>query len=251
MKILPITARDISTPYSVSSEEPARVQVAANRTISVSRSIAHHMLMTLTLIPYRYLIYSRLDLQPEIEANRLPADKGRQLATFLNQNASFLVPVFNNRPNPFINSIIPITVAIEANISDYEVEVDVADGLFPGQYIRFENKAKLYQIASVNSLQLKITLVNPLRSKVPLGTKIITAETLYDGTVFNGVLGAFVNSDFGVSLQKVENGVLAEIGPLSLKENLMVDASYFPGTGVMLNTSTDNLNIAGQQGSIS
>ena len=208
---LPITDRDIITPYVVAAEEPAAVSVALNNTVRVVRSIAHRFVATLTLRPYRALIYEH---DAATISGELPADQGQKIATFLAKNPSFQMPVFNNRPNP---NTAGVTTSGANVVNDYTINV-TSDIFFIGQYIRFNGFTKLYQIADVGVGT--ITLAQPLRHAVSSLTPIIYKETYDNGTTFNGVMGTFTNLDFGLPLQRVEGGVLMEIGPLNLVETL-------------------------------
>ena len=238
---LPITAEDIITPYELDAEEPSTVLVAANNTVLVNRSLSHHMRMVLTLKPYSIRIYDNPLNQPTITADTLTADRGLAINAFLMRYPSFFVPIYNNRPNPNLSLSQTVSLVREHKAGEYLLDVNGVEGLFVGQYIQFNIASKVYQIAAIYEGLSQIDLAKPLRYNYNNGATIRTSGTLYNNEDFNGVMAAFTNKDFGLPVQVTEDGVLMQIGPLELLE----DVGLLSGTkagGAYLGVSVPAIN---------
>ena len=214
MATLPITIRDIVTPFSLNSEENVTISTATNRTMVIGRSISSQWSLLLNLKPYRMQVYTQTP-QPDYSSTPLTSDRFHAISSFLAREPVFKVPIYNNRPNE-----LPPTpaVTLTAEVGERDVSVTFRTDFRVGQYIRFSGFNKMYQVAAINPTN--ITLTQALRQRVTAGTAIIYSETDYNGDAFNGVLCNFLNMDFGSVLHGIDNGVLGTIGPIKLREFL-------------------------------
>ena len=79
------------------------------------------------------------------------------------------------------------------------------------------SKDKLYQVRLHNANSL--TLSQPLSHNVSINDQVYYSAQL-SGQWFSGVFGKFYNEDFGNPVNRTEDGIIGNIGPLSLKEKL-------------------------------
>lgn len=214
MAALPISYRDIITPYNIYGEEKVGVTSSANNRIYVARQGGYRYRMQLTLRPFTLLKGS-------------DGVKFETIKIHLMEFPSFSVPMFNTVSNEITGTPEVLASATTGlnGVSDNQVKMDGATytGDFqPGQYIQFSNKNKVYQVRSYDNIDNIITLVQPLRQNLESGgTVYLNYQALdYDNASFNGVMGEFVNEDFGESVSRIEDGVLARINTLALVENL-------------------------------
>jgi hypothetical protein len=200
MALLPITMLDIITPYMVASEETITMVTAANRKQAVVRSLSHQFTMKLQLKPINVRTHS---------------SRYYELITFLTKNSSFEVPIMNLFDNTVTGTI---TVSGSHVVGDDSISCNNSSLFQPGQFIRFSNKSKLYQVQYASGGLLYLS--HGLRHAVPNATTITYADTYYDSTALNGVRATFINDDFGSVYGSIEDGVLGTFATLTLKEDL-------------------------------
>ena len=201
MSNLPINKSDIVTPFNISASENVDIVTAANNKTSLARRGGFHYLLTMGIRPYNVI-----------------RDKDNakywSISTFLNRYPFFYVPLYNLVAPTVTGSV----TTGGGDIGSTQLTIS-AGGFRPGMFIKFEGKDKIYQIASAGSS--KITLAHPLVATVSSGTSVIYKETnTVDGELMNGIYGKFINEDFGNPVNRIEDGILGKIGPLSLKEKL-------------------------------
>lgn len=211
MSYLPITMRDIVTPFNISSGESASLVNTASNKASFVRNGGFHFTLTMGIRPYNLRVG---------EQNK----RYWEIVTYLSANPFFKVPLINMYRAPIYDTAPQITVNGEHLPGDNTVSVtSTSEKLYPGTFIRFSNKDKVYQVLSHPSGSNTVTLSHPLAAKVPAGTELIYDEAdqfLNDGTMLQGVYGKFLNEDFGNPVNRIEDGIIGNIGPLSLKEKL-------------------------------
>jgi len=201
MSNLPINKSDIITPFNISASENVDIVTAANNKTSLARRGGFHYLLTMGIRPYSVI-------------KDKDNEKYWSIVTFLNRYPFFYVPLYN-----LIEPTVTGSVSTGGgSIGDTQLTVS-AGGFRPGMFIKFAGKDKIYQIAVAGSST--ITLAHPLVATVPNGTSVIYKETnTVDGLQMNGIYGKFINEDFGNPVNRIEDGILGRIGPLSLKEKL-------------------------------
>ena len=219
MAALPFPYTDIITPYNVWGEESSSILQSINQRVYVTRRGGYRYKMTLSLRPYTLLSEddsAQFDL----------------LRTFLTKYPQFSVPMLNNQLNTFDDLGVPVTVEDMTGDDTYNVpgayKVRIpgtgwSGQFYPGQYIKFSDKDKVYQVEEQNGQD--IVLAQRLRQTLnPVGINP-AADIIYEeadgiNLPFNGVMCGMVNEDFGYSNGQVTDGVLGQIGPLSLIENI-------------------------------
>ena len=212
MAALPISVRDIITPYSVYPEQKATVVPAANNRVYVTSQGGYRYRMTLNVRPFTVL---RQEDSIAFEALRI----------HLARAARFEVPMINLVPNGITpGSTLTVTPLVNHNgpgMYDVNIAEGESFGTFGhGQYIQFSNRSKAYQIFSHTGNNIK--LIHPLRHNlIDGGTTTINYAALdANNTPFNGIMGSFVNEDFGNVATTIDSGVLAKVNQLSLIESV-------------------------------
>lgn len=210
MAALPIGYRDIITPYNVFSEEKTFLTTSANNRVYVARAGG-----------YRYRV--ALNIRPFTLLKQSDSDQFELIRIHLAKYPFFSVPIFNTIVNEVSGTVLVDQAAPSGynSVGDYDVKLTATPtGSFkPGQYIRFANKNKVYQVESHSGTD--ITLVQRLRQNLLVGDDELYYDELdYNGDSFNGVMGDFLNEDFGNAIAGVQDGVLGRINTLSLIENL-------------------------------
>jgi hypothetical protein len=201
MATLPISWRDIATPYQLLSQEDPSVLMAGDRTPTVVRQGSHSLALTLSLIPM-----NQQQRGETIEA----------LEAFLDANPVFELPLVNKRASVTTGTY---TVTAIRNVGDYTVPVGGgAAGFQVGQMVRFNGKGKVYKVADFSPGL--ITLSKPLRQSLSIGQAVIYSEVDGAGAAFDGVLGSFTNLDFGNTAPRVESSIINYFGPMRLVESL-------------------------------
>lgn len=201
MATLPISWRDIATPYQLLNEERADFLQAADNTPTVVRQGGARFALALSLVPMSEVSRS-LDIET-IEA-------------FLDAEPVFDVPLVNKRASQTSGTY---TVNAIRSVGDLTIPVVAgAGGFHVGQLIRFNGKGKVYRVRSFSGGT--ITLTKPLRQSLSLGQAVIHAETDGAGAAFDGVLGNFTNLDFGNTAPRVEDSIINYFGPMRLVESL-------------------------------
>jgi len=203
MAFLPIYISDIVTPYNIGVNEAADLVIAANNKSSIVRRAGYY---------YSAVIGIK---DRNMRAN---ADSFWRIVSFMAANPKFSVPLHNMQAsNVRPEQVVNVTVLAPVNAKSLTIS-SISERFNPGQYIKFANKPKLYQVLShVGNI---LSLMQPLSAAVPASTRIIFKETGYDGEVFNGIMGEFLNEDFGIPNYKIEDGLIGSIGPLTLREVL-------------------------------
>ena len=208
MAELPISIRDIITPYDLFGEEVAEVYQSSNNRVYVARGGG-----------YRYSL--NLNIKPMSILSTTESVKFETVRAFLTKNPQMEIPIFNVVPNTVTGTATCQADAIHGQPGAYTVKINAGSyggGPFQtGQYVTFGVKAKIYQIESYSAEIL--TLVQRLRHTVTAGDVIGYAGN-FGGVDFNGIVGGFVNQDFGNRTARIEGGILGQIGPLSLIENI-------------------------------
>jgi len=223
MAALPIRLRDIVTPYLVWGEEKADIISAANNRLYVTRGGGYRYRIRLNIRPFNILAQ---DQQVRFEA----------LRAFLTKYPQFSVPIINTVPNNVSDAglyNIDTPDGTHNEVGGYTVKVPASSwstlGQFnPGQYIKFSDKAKVYQVESQNSNI--ITLTQRIRNKLDGSENIIFQEPIapsvnyfgiqWSNENFNGVMCDVVNEDFGNPSGSVEDGILGNINTLVLLESI-------------------------------
>ncbi len=201
MAKLPISWRDIATPYQPRHEEEVDVLQAADRSPTIVRQGSHSVSLALSLVPM-----NQLQRGADIEA----------LATFLDTYPVFQVPLVNKNPSATSGTY---TVSVIRNVGDLTVPVvGGAGGFHVGQGIRFLGKGKVYKVADFTAGT--ITLNKPLRQNLSAGQEVVYAETDARAETFDGVNGTFTNLDFGLTAPRVEDAIINYFGPIRLLESL-------------------------------
>lgn len=212
MAKLPIEMRDIVTPYNISANESADMVVTANNKTSFVRRGGRFFSIKIGIRPFNLRVASQ-------------ADRYWRIVTFLNSNPSFEVPIHNMMENEFFNTTTTVDGAFSVNTQVLTIDTDSSSKQFkPGQYIRFANKSKLYQVSSHSGTAL--TLTQPLSQSLSNNTQIESTETVSDslhpmnGVKLNGLWVTAYNEDFGNPQNRIEGGIMGNIGPLTLREAL-------------------------------
>ena len=213
MSYLPIAKRDIVTPFNIAAGESASLVVTANNKASLVRQGGFHYSLTMGIRPYNLLVDSQNYTYWDV-------------VTFLNTEPYFYVPIFNMRETEIFAAAPTITtVGTHApGVQTITIAGYGANSFRPGEFIKLGNKNKIYQVRSHAGNQL--SLAQPLLSDLPTGSAVIYKETLsqvghpMNGVAFSGVFGYFINEDFGNPINRIEDGIIGNIGPLKLKEKL-------------------------------
>jgi len=210
-QILPITLGDIITPYNISPIEAADIVVAASGRSTVVRRGGFVFAAQLNIKPINILS----------SANRF-----WEIVTFLNSNAIFTIPCHNIAPSG-VPSGVNVQVAAIASVGEVAIEVNTTGYTFnPGQYIKFDTgHTKLYQVMAhqVGATDV-ITLSQPLVQNLTTSNRVVfeaqpTTE-YYGNTPLDGVMGLFINEDYGSPQHRIEDGILGRVNPLALREKV-------------------------------
>jgi len=221
MSTLPITKRDIVTPFNISMGESASLVTTASNKSSFARQGGFHYALTMGIRPYNL----RVDSQNY---------RYWDIVTFLAGSPFFYVPIFDMVESEVYkwNDQGVITVEDDEPVlpgdNTLRISLNVNEARFrPGQFIKIGEKDKLYQVRSHAGTSL--TLSQPVVSTVNNGDRVRYSQVnpagmpedhpLY-GVRINGVYGKFLNEDFGNPVNRIEDGIIGNIGPLSLKEKL-------------------------------
>jgi len=209
MALLPISKKDITTPYNVSTEEAAELVITSSNRASVARRGGFCFSMVMGVRPYNLL---------------QDKDNTRywSIATTLARYPYLQIPIYNIIASPGFNPKLTnlpfLTVSIAALPGDSEVVLtnDVSSALRVGQFISFGDKSKVYQVARID--KSKIELSHPLVQHVPQLEPLNYMCKDYYGNNVDGVMGYFVNEDFGNPVCSIDDGILGNIGPLKFRE---------------------------------
>ena len=205
MAALPIYFEDIITPYHINLNETTSLVVAANSKARMIRTGSQYFSVEMGIKPRNL---------------RFSADTFWRIATFLQSEPIFEVPMHNMQASQFtVNDQLTQqsnNVTVGAAIGDKRVAVSGSQLYNPGQYVKFSGKTKAYQVASVDATYIYLT--QPLRQTVAQGSQCIWRENGYDGDIFDGIMGNFINEDFGNPSHKIEGGILGSFNPLVLRE---------------------------------
>ena len=211
---LPISKRDIVTPFNISAEESASLVTTTNNKTSYARRGGFCYSLTMGIRPYNLLVDSQ-------------NHKYWDIVTFLNSNPVMYIPIFNMVESQVFTQGAVVTTTSDAAVgaTGFTINFDANTTKFrPGEFIKIGSKDKIYQVRSHVSNSL--TLSQPLSHNVSNGDRIYYSEQLslaghpLDGVRFHGVFGKFINEDFGNPVNRIEDGIIGNIGPLKLKEKL-------------------------------
>lgn len=217
MASLPISKKDVITPYSVSAEEAAELIITSSNRASVARRGGFCFSMVMGVRPYNLL--------QDDDNNRYWS-----IATALAKNPYLDIPVYNIIESPGFAaakayaeqnptaSLLSLSVSGSYEPGEDKVSIgsSATNVLRTGQYVSFEDKKKLYQITRVSGSE--ITLSHPLIQSVSNGGSLNYLCQDHYGNIVDGVMGYFVNEDFGNPVSSVEDGILGIIGPLKFRE---------------------------------
>ena len=209
MAYLPISIHDVVTPYNVGPEEAAELVMTSSNKASISRRGGFVYSLTMGITPFNLLTKSSNETYWNIVGS-------------LSLNPYIYVPVFNIAPTEsFVDGKSTLSISGAAKVGSDTLLVSGAT-LRPGQFVRITSKTKIYQVASHDGSTL--ILSKPLSQNVTAGDTLTISETYSDGDLagqpFDGVHGYFVNEDFGMTVNRIEDGILGKIGPLKFKEKL-------------------------------
>jgi len=228
MSYLPIAKRDIVTPFNISMGESASLVETTNHKASLVRQGGFHYSLTMGIRPYNLMVDSQNERYWEI-------------VTYLAANPFFKVPLFNmfseeRRVAPdayawaaagnFGTGTI-VTVTSQSLPGDNTLIISLSSNtakLRTGDFIRIGSKDKVYQVQKHENNVL--TLAQPVIATTEVGDRVFFSELFQqsghpmDGVRFSGVFGKFINEDFGNPINRIEDGIIGNIGPLSLKEKL-------------------------------
>jgi len=209
MAYLPISVHDVITPYNIGPEEAAELVMTSSNKAAISRRGGFVYSLTMGIKPYNLLTKSDNETYWNIVGS-------------LSLNPYLYVPVFNIAPTEsFTGGVGYLPISGSASVGSNVLSVSGAT-LRPGQFVRIASKTKIYQVASHSGSTL--TLSKPLSQNVSAGDSLMLSETYADGEMvgqpFDGVHGYFVNEDFGMTVNRIEDGILGRIGPLAFKEKL-------------------------------
>ncbi len=206
MATIPIATAEIITPYVLVEEETVDVLQSSSKTTSVISRGGNRWMLLLAIAP--------------INIRKSPGHYD-ELNVFFATKSIFSVPLTNTTPNKLTGSI---AVSEDANVGSTKVILDIpASNGQPnvGQLITFSNKSKVYRVAShrkLTSNRTEIILTKPLRQSLDTYVSVIYSGTDGASETFDGVLGSFVNVDYGRTNHRVDQGILAKFGPLKLIE---------------------------------
>ena len=209
MAYLPINVHDVVTPYNIGPEEAAELVMTSSNKAAISRRGGFVYSLTMGITPYNLLTKSSNETYWNIVGS-------------LSLNPYLYVPVFNIAPTEsFVAGTAQLGISGSAKVGSNQLSVSGAT-LRPGQFVRISSKTKIYQVASHDGSTL--TLSKPLSQNVSSGDNLVTSEVYTEGDMageyFDGVHGYFVNEDFGMTVNRIEDGILGKIGPLKFKEKL-------------------------------
>lgn len=203
MATLPIAVSQIGLPWQVHVEENVDILQSANNTPQVVSHGGWRLAVSLNIVP----VNSVAD----------PATV-EEIATFLEANSVFDLPLLNQSANTMSGSW---TVDGAHSVGDTTIVVNPGTGTpNPGQYIRFGSKKKVYRVASYGGSPTTITLTKPLRQALADTDTITYTGTDGKSNAFDGVLGEFVNLDFGGTTHNLDDALVARFGPFKLVESL-------------------------------
>jgi hypothetical protein len=219
MSTLPIAKRDIVTPFNISAGESASLVVTANNKASLVRQGGFHYSLTMGIRPYNL----RVDSQNY---------RYWDIVTFLNLNPFFYVPIFDMVDSEVYSwdpsGVITAAEDVLPGDNAFIISLNSSTAKFrPGQFIKIGTQDKLYQVRSHSGTSL--TLAQPVVAKVTSGDRVRYSQINPTGMPddhplrdirINGVYGKFINEDFGNPINRIEDGIIGNIGPLSLKEKL-------------------------------
>ena len=219
MSTLPITKRDIVTPFNISMGESASLVTTASNKASFARQGGFHYALTMGIRPYNLMVDSQNYRYWDI-------------VTFLAGQPFFYVPIFDMiesevyKWNP--QGIVTVVEDVLPGNSSFRISLNSTAAKFrPGQFIKIGDKDKLYQVRS--HVGTSISLAQPVVAKVNSTDRVrysqinpegMPEEHPLHGLRINGVYGKFINEDFGNPINRIEDGIIGNIGPLSLKEKL-------------------------------
>ena len=213
MATLPISKRDMVTPYNIAAIESAELVVTSSNKAAVSRRGGFAFSFTMGIRPYNLLSNSDNDRYYEILSE-------------ISRSPYMFVPVYNIiETETFKNNVTSSGVTTGAAVGDDEIVIPLTSNsvkIRAGQFVKFSNKDKLYQVASHSGGNIKFT--KPLSHTVSSSDTIVFSEIHKAGPtvneLFDGVHGYFVNEDFGNPVSQIEDGILGKIGPLQFMEKL-------------------------------
>lgn len=210
MATLPISVSRIMTPYRLNEDETASFTESASGSTKVVRHGGHRLSLSLAIEPINILN------EPEFYA---------ELDMFLVTYPFFAVPI-QNSVETTLSTTVTVTAAAAVGSLTISVRLGAANkgSPVPGQFIRVgPTKTKVYRVASYTPSTTTagvITLTKPLRHAATPNQVVVWDGKDGTDSSFSGVLGVFVNPDFGHPLHRIESGVLAKFGPLELVEYL-------------------------------
>ena len=205
MELLPISKKDVITPYNIGAAEAAELVVTSSNRAAISRRGGFIYTLTMGIRPYNLLS------RPEYM-------RYWEIAGALSSEPYLRVPIFNPIETDSFKDNLSST-SCDAGVIGSDTITGVGTALMPGQFFKFSGKSKLYQVASVDKdVVSTVKLTKPLSHNT--GTIIDLTSTDYLGNLIDGVLGEFVHEDFGNPVNRIEDGILGIIGPLQFKEKL-------------------------------
>jgi len=217
---LPIEMRDLITPYNLAANEAANMVVTSNSKASFVRRGGFYFTLDMGIRPYNLRVASQVERYWEIVG-------------FLNKYPSFSVPVHNMQPSKMKDgngNFLSLTVQGGPYVPGYVSGILVTDRganmLNPGQYVKFGSNNKLYQVQYHNTSTDRIYLTQPLSHTVTSGNAVVHDEYStesghpMENIRHNGIWVEFLNEDFGNPINRIEDGILGNIGPLKLRERL-------------------------------
>jgi len=213
MATLPISKRDMVTPYNIAAIESAELVVTSSNKAAVSRRGGFAFSFTMGIKPYNLLGTS-------------DNDRYWSIVSELDRSPYMFVPVYNIiETDTFKNNVTSSGVVTGAVAGSDEIVVALTSAsvkIRAGQFVKFGNKDKLYQVASHSGGSVKFT--KPLSHTVTSADTLVFSELHKAGPavneLFDGVHGYFVNEDFGNPVSQIEDGILGKIGPLQFMEKL-------------------------------
>lgn len=140
-----------------------------------------------------------------------------EIDVFMDSNYVFDVPMLNF---PASSNSGTWTVNGAHSVGDTTVNCNAGTGsLTPGQFLTFGTKKKVYRVRSYTAGV--ITLTKPLRQALADTDAIVYTGTDGKSNAFDGVLGEFINKDFGQGANyRIDNELVAHFGPFRLVESL-------------------------------
>ena len=201
MAVLPVPYTSVGLPWALSEDENIEFLESANNTPQSIRHGGHRFSLPLELVP----VFMVND-----------AATAAEIDVFLAANVSFEIPLINM---PASTNSGTWTVDGAHSIGDTTIDLNVGTGdLQPGQFIRFGTKKKVYRVRSWASPT--VTLTKPLRQDLSDLDAVVYTGTDGKSNNFNGVLGEFMNKDFGSPSYTVDEELVARFGPFRLVETL-------------------------------